>query len=152
MINTQSKIFGNALAVSTQRMAEENGMVRFLRQPLGVEWTPDNIEDLYADRENFKWLPNNLELIDGDEESLDPPVDLATFKATILAEYQKTMYTRFRQAEYPPIEEYIDGIVKGDQAQVDAYIAACQAVKTKYSKEMTHPGDENVKDDGSATV
>jgi len=24
--------------------------------------------------------------------------------------------------------------VKGDQAQIDAYIAACQAVKTKYPK------------------
>ena len=31
--------------------------------------------------------------------------------------------------------DYIDGVVKGDQAQIDAYIAACQAVKAKYPKE-----------------
>lgn len=43
-------------------------------------------------------------------------------------------YTDKRRAEYPPIEDYIDGVVKGDQAQIDAYIAACQVVKAKYPK------------------
>jgi hypothetical protein len=43
-------------------------------------------------------------------------------------------YIAKRQAEYPQITDYIDGVVKGDQAQIDAYIAACQAVKTKYPK------------------
>jgi hypothetical protein len=39
-----------------------------------------------------------------------------------------------REAEYPPVTDYLDGIVKGDQAQIAAYIAACQAVKAKYPK------------------
>lgn len=39
-----------------------------------------------------------------------------------------------RAAEYPPMADYIDGIVKGDQAQVQAYIDACLAVKAKYPK------------------
>ena len=43
-------------------------------------------------------------------------------------------YMENRALEYPPITDYLDGIVKGDQAQIDAYIAACQAVKTKYPK------------------
>jgi hypothetical protein len=43
-------------------------------------------------------------------------------------------YIAKRQAEYPPYTNYLDGIVKGDQAQIDAYIAACQAVKAKYPK------------------
>jgi hypothetical protein len=43
-------------------------------------------------------------------------------------------YKAKRAAEYPPITDYLDGVVKGDQAQIDAYIAACQAVKTKYPK------------------
>jgi hypothetical protein len=43
-------------------------------------------------------------------------------------------YIAKRAAEYPPITDYLDGIVKGDQEQIDAYIAACQAVKTKYPK------------------
>lgn len=49
-------------------------------------------------------------------------------------EYADTEYQRLRKAEYPPVEDYLDGIVKGDQAQIDAYIAACQAVKAKYPK------------------
>jgi hypothetical protein len=43
-------------------------------------------------------------------------------------------YKAKRAAEYPPITDYLDGIVKGDQAQIDAYIEACQAVKNKYPK------------------
>ena len=43
-------------------------------------------------------------------------------------------YQRKRAAEYPPITDYIDGIVKGDSAQVQAYIDACLAVKAKYPK------------------
>lgn len=43
-------------------------------------------------------------------------------------------YKQKREAEYPPFADYLDGIVKGDQTQVDAYIDACLAVKTKYPK------------------
>lgn len=43
-------------------------------------------------------------------------------------------YKELRAAEYPPVTDYIDGVVKGDQAQIDAYIAACLAVKAKYPK------------------
>lgn len=46
----------------------------------------------------------------------------------------KTEYQQQRAAEYPPMADYLDGIVKGDQAQVQAYIAACLAVKAKYPK------------------
>ena len=52
----------------------------------------------------------------------------------LLAEYDALDYARKRKAEYPDIYNYIDGIVKSDQAQIDKYIADCQAVKDKYSK------------------
>lgn len=39
-----------------------------------------------------------------------------------------------RSEEYPPMSDYLDGIVKGDQEQVQAYIDACLAVKAKYPK------------------
>ena len=39
-----------------------------------------------------------------------------------------------RASEYPPITDYIDGVVKNDQAQIDKYIADCLAVKAKYPK------------------
>jgi len=41
---------------------------------------------------------------------------------------------RNRAAEYPPVTDYLDGIVKGDAEQVQAYIDACLAVKLKYPK------------------
>lgn len=44
-------------------------------------------------------------------------------------------YAELRAAEYPDYRDYLDGIVKGDQAQVQAYIDACLAVKAKYPKE-----------------
>ena len=44
------------------------------------------------------------------------------------------VYKLQRSSEYPPVAEYIDGVVKGDQDQIDAHIAACQAVKDKYPK------------------
>lgn len=50
------------------------------------------------------------------------------------AEKARTKYQRDRAAEYPPMADYLDGIVKGDQAQVQAYIDACLAVKAKYPK------------------
>jgi hypothetical protein len=43
-------------------------------------------------------------------------------------------YKYKRQPEYPSFINYLDGVVKGDQAQIDKYIADCQAVKTKYPK------------------
>lgn len=43
-------------------------------------------------------------------------------------------YKAKRQAEYPPMTDYLDGVVKGDQTQIAKYIADCQAVKAKYPK------------------
>ena len=43
-------------------------------------------------------------------------------------------YKYKRASEYPNPAEYLDGVVKGDQAQIDKYIADCLAVKAKYPK------------------
>ena len=40
-----------------------------------------------------------------------------------------------RAKEYPDFREYLDGIVKGDNDQVQKYINDCLAVKAKYPKE-----------------
>jgi hypothetical protein len=40
-----------------------------------------------------------------------------------------------RAKEYPDFKEYLDGIVKGDDAQIQKYINDCLAVKAKYPKE-----------------
>jgi hypothetical protein len=39
-----------------------------------------------------------------------------------------------RAKEYPDFREYLDGIVKGDDAQIQKYINDCLAVKSKYPK------------------
>lgn len=50
------------------------------------------------------------------------------------AEYNLNEYKRKRKEEYPDFIEYLDGIVKNDTEQIQAYITACQAVKAKYPK------------------
>jgi hypothetical protein len=76
---------------------------------------------------------SGLEWLDEDQ---DQPTEEALFAEAdrLQAEYDALEYQRLRKPEYPPIEDYIDGIVKGDREQVDAYIAACVAVKEKYPK------------------
>jgi len=55
-------------------------------------------------------------------------------KVAVQAYVDAHAYIAKRAAEYPPITDYIDGVVKGDQAQIDKYIADCLAVKAKYKK------------------
>jgi len=50
-------------------------------------------------------------------------------------ELAKTKYQRDRKAEYPPATDYLDGIVKGDQVQIDKYVSDCLAIKEKFPKE-----------------
>ncbi len=55
-------------------------------------------------------------------------------EAVVQAYIAAHSYIAKRQVEYPPITDYLDGIAKGDQAQINKYIADCQAVKAKYPK------------------
>lgn len=55
-------------------------------------------------------------------------------KAAVEAYAKSQEYISKRASEYPPITDYLDGVVKGDQQQIDAYIAACLEVKAKYPK------------------
>lgn len=73
-------------------------------------------------------------------EWINPPVAPVTDAqidaevSRLQAEFDALDYQRKRAAEYPDFRDYLDGIVKGDQAQIDAYVAACLAVKAKYPK------------------
>jgi hypothetical protein len=55
-------------------------------------------------------------------------------EAAVQAYMDSKAYIAKRQAEYPSFIDYLDGVVKGDQAQIDKYIADCNAVKAKYPK------------------
>jgi hypothetical protein len=61
-------------------------------------------------------------------------VEITDAEAEALRPVNELTYSKLRAAEYPDYRDYLDGVVKGDQAQIDAYIAACQAVKDKYPK------------------
>jgi hypothetical protein len=60
--------------------------------------------------------------------------EVAYDKAAVQAYVNAHAYIAKRAAEYPPITDYLDGVVKGNQVQIDKYIADCQAVKAKYPK------------------
>jgi len=60
--------------------------------------------------------------------------EVAYDKVAVQAYVDAHAYIAKRASEYPPITDYIDGVVKGDQAQIDKYIADCLAVKAKYTK------------------
>ena len=81
----------------------------------------------------FKLYPQ-ITTIRGDE-AFDVDDNLVSYDAdAVQANVAATIYIEKRAAEYPSITDYIDGLVKNDQAQIDAYIAACLAVKAKYPK------------------
>jgi hypothetical protein len=69
------------------------------------------------------------------DDAFDANGNYVTYDETAVQAYiDAHAYIAKRQAEYPPMTDYLDGIAKGDQAQIDKYIADCQAVKAKYPK------------------
>jgi len=82
----------------------------------------------------FKLYPQVVTVDDGagafDAQGNKVEIDLATINAWV----DPDTYKYQRVAEYPKITDYIDGVVKGDQVQIDKYIADCLAVKAKYPK------------------
>jgi hypothetical protein len=65
-----------------------------------------------------------------DKDEQEVAYDNKAVEALVASEAYKAK----RASEYPPYTDYLDGIVKGDNAQIQAYIDACLAVKAKYPK------------------
>jgi hypothetical protein len=86
-----------------------------------------NIDALYKVYPNIvRTVGNTAYDADGNEVAYD--------KAAVQAYVDAHAYIAKRAAEYPPVTDWLDGMVKGDQAQIDKYIADCLAVKAKYPK------------------
>jgi len=69
------------------------------------------------------------------DEAFDAEGNAVSYdEAAVQAYIDSKAYIAKRQAEYPSFIDYLDGVVKGDQAQIDKYIADCNAVKAKYPK------------------
>jgi len=81
----------------------------------------------------YKLYPNIVTIrgdIAYDKDEQEVTYDNNAVEALVASE----AYKELRAREYPTITDYLDGIVKGDNAQVQAYIDACLAVKNKYPK------------------
>jgi len=87
-----------------------------------------NHKAIYKLYPQVSWIDDGLGAHDKDGNKVE--IDLTTVNAW----QDLDAYIAKRQREYPPITDYIDGVVKGDQAQIDKYIADCLAVKAKYPK------------------
>ena len=88
-------------------------------------------------RPGAQWVLRGGDLEWLDTEQTQPTdAEITEEVVRLEAEYEAKEYQRKRAAEYPPMSDYLDGVVKGDQAQIDAYVAACLAVKAKYPKEQ----------------
>lgn len=76
-----------------------------------------------------------IDLSTGEQRVIElTPEEIAQMQAQEEARIAAIPYDEKRRAEYPDFREYLDGIVKGDAAQVQRYIDACLAVKAKYPK------------------
>lgn len=88
----------------------------------------------------FKDENNNLYAYDETQTPKEGliPISAEERDAIEISEREKAFnalsYEEKRRSSYPPISDYLDGIVKGDQSQIDDYIAKCLAVKAKYPK------------------
>jgi len=72
---------------------------------------------------------------DGSFIATDKDEEVVEIDETIVnAWVNPNAYKELRIREYPPIEDYLDGIVKADDLQVQKYIDDCLAVKAKYPK------------------
>ena len=84
---------------------------------------------------DFKWV----DVADNTVDNSDTYKDGKVVKALTLAqrrELEDPLHAcmEYRMENYPSIYDYIDGVVKNDQDQIDKYIADCKAVKAKYPK------------------
>ena len=106
------------------------------RYTCGIEQVFKNtaLEAFIVQGEPSGSAPYGWAYIDGQFVAKEAPTVLIDSYIAMQIELAKTQYQRDRAAEYPPMTDYIDGIVKGDQAQIQAYIDACLAVKAKYPK------------------
>jgi hypothetical protein len=86
-----------------------------------------NHDAIYALNPNVAVMRGDIAYdADGNEVEYD--------KDAVQAYVDAHAYIAKRASEYPPMTDYLDAIVKGDQAQIDKYIADCLAVKAKYKK------------------
>jgi hypothetical protein len=81
----------------------------------------------------------NVAFIRGDN-AFDASGNPVTYDETAVQTYMDAhAYIAKRQPEYPPLTDLADALYhqsKGDETKLTAYLAKCEAVKTKYPKPL----------------
>lgn len=88
----------------------------------------------------FKDTQNKLHFLDNTQYEYLLPAGSVAITESEAKEIEKSAivpltYAQKRALEYPPMADYLDGIVKNDQQQIQKYINDCLAVKAKYPKQ-----------------
>ena len=86
-------------------------------------------------RPNAVWTMHELvlEWID-EKQSCPTEQEIDVEIIAVKLEFERNKYKHLRAQAYPDYRDYLDGIVKGDAAQVQKYIADCLAVKARFPK------------------
>lgn len=70
-----------------------------------------------------------------DDKAFDKEGNPVDYDVADVQNYVKAReYKNKRIQEYPDFKDYLDGVVKSDPTQIQAYIDACLAVKQKFPK------------------
>ena len=107
----------------------------FLTQAL-VNLRPGAKFNCYVDNEN-NTVPTKLEWL-SPEFNIPTQEEIDAEIARMTAEWNATEYQRLRKPEYPPLADLADALywqAQGDNSKMTAYLAAVDAVKSKYPKE-----------------
>jgi hypothetical protein len=76
------------------------------------------------------------------EQTKPTPQEINTEIERLKQQELSTYYQQLRAPEYPPLSEFADAMYwqsQGDDSKMTAYLAACEAVKLKYPKDMAVP-------------
>ena len=92
----------------------------------------DALTSLYAGS-GFTIINEDYEQINWGTINPIPSKEVLETEVTRLqTEYDAQKYVLYRQAEYPSYLEYLDGVVKNDTEQQQAYIDSCLVIDAKY--------------------
>ena len=105
------------------------------------QFTLNELDDMYRNFTNITTVPL-LPFIEYTKQIFDTNTKEWKYIEFIPLDKNKNVfedvltYSDVRKLEYPEMVEYIDGIVKNNELQVQEYIDKCIEVKNKWSKEM----------------
>jgi hypothetical protein len=87
-------------------------------------------------RPNSLWsiIDNEINWYEDNVESLPSKEEIAIEIERLQAEFDSKEYQRLRKEAYPPIEDYLDAVVKGNTTEIEKYINTCLDVKARFPK------------------